>query len=191
MFDVKPMSPALLPDLAALFASDAAASRCWCMWFIIPVNEYHAGGAQANRARFAELALNSPEPMGLLAYKGSVPVGWCAVGPKSRYTRAVRTPTLKGGDLAKDDRTWFVPCFFIHAEHRRSGLTRLLLEHAVSSAAEHGASSVEGFPFSGAGRRSGGDKQVGVETVFAAGGFLPSRRPSEQRVVMHRNIKAQ
>lgn len=190
MFDVKPMTPALRPDLATLFASDRSANGCWCMWFIIPVKEYHDGGSEANRAKFTELVMKSKEPLGLPTYKGGAPVGWCAVGPKSRYTRAVRTPTLKGGDPAEDSRTWFVPCFFVHADHRRSGVTKLLLEHAVSLAAKHGASSVEGFPFSGEARRSSGDKQVGREAVFVAGGFSPSRRPSKQRVVMRRDIKA-
>jgi len=84
------------------------------MWFIIGVKEYHQGGSLANAAKFRELAVNSTHPLGLIAYADGRPVGWAAVGPRSRYARAVRTPTMKSIDHSENEDVWLVPCFFIN-----------------------------------------------------------------------------
>jgi GNAT superfamily N-acetyltransferase len=155
------------------------------MWFIDSVKDFHAAGSEGNRARFETLARATSEPMGLLAYSDGKAVGWCAVGPLERFARAMRTPTLRGY-VAQEKTTWFVPCFYVHPGHRRSGVTKLLLKHAVSLAAEHGAEMVAGFPTSGSRHASSGDRQVGIERVFAGQGFVAVHRPSGNRVVMHR-----
>jgi GNAT superfamily N-acetyltransferase len=176
-------------DLSKLFASDPSASGCWCMWFITSVKEYHAAGAAANRQKFEALALESKEPLGLVAYRQGQPIAWCAVGPKERFARAVRTPTLKAASAGPAEIAWFVPCFFVRSDHRRTGVTRALLKRAVELAFEHGAELIEGFPFSGNRPRASGDRQVGTEEVFASVGFAPVRRPSESRVVMQCRVR--
>ena len=89
------------------------------MWFIIPVKEYHAAGSEGNRASFSDLIVSSDNPVGLLAKLDDQPVGWCAVGPRSRYVRAIKTPTYKGRDPAEDDDVWLVPCVFVRDESRQ------------------------------------------------------------------------
>lgn len=185
--EVKPFHIGLTDDLAELLATDESSSKCWCMWFIGSVKDFHAAGSEGNRARFEGLARSVSEPMGLLAYRAGRPVGWCAVGPMERFARAVRTPTLRGYATASEKK-WFVPCFYVHPEHRRSGITRLLLERAVSLAAEHGAELVAGFPVAGQRPASSGDRQVGSECVFASVGFVSVHRPSGNRVVMQRAV---
>jgi GNAT superfamily N-acetyltransferase len=186
-FEVKRFHIGLSDDLAELLRSDASASSCWCMWFIDPVKDFHAAGSEGNRARFEALARAASEPMGLLAYSDGKAVGWCAVGPKERFARAMRTPTLRGY-VTPEKTTWFVPCFYVHPGHRRRGVTKLLLERAVSLAAEHGAELVAGFPTFGSRPASSGDRQVGSEGVFANQGFVAVRRPSGNRVVMQRAV---
>jgi len=185
--EVKTFHVGLSDDLAELLAADASAGKCWCMWFIDPVKDFHAAGAAGNRERFEGLARSAAEPMGLLAYRAGRPVGWCAVGPMERFARALRTPTLRGCG-APPQKSWLVPCFFVHPAHRRSGVTRRLLERAVSLAAEHGAELVAGFPVAGQRPASSGDRQVGSEGVFAGAGFVPVHRPSGNRVVMQRAV---
>jgi hypothetical protein len=63
-----------------------------------------------------------------------------------------------------------------------------MLEAAVQLAQEQGATAIEGFPFSGSGRRASGDVQVGTESVFSACGFSVIRTPSSSRVVMRREL---
>jgi GNAT superfamily N-acetyltransferase len=189
MLTIQAVTSELIPDLGKLFSTDPAADRCWCMWFIIPVKEYHAAGGEGNRASFCELAAGSDLPLGLLAYQDGEPVGWCAVGPRSRYVRALKTPTYRGGEAREDSDVWLVPCFFVRKDARRRGVTRALLEAAVRLADENGAAAIEGFPLSGTQGRSSRDNQVGSEALFSACGFEGIRTPSTSRVVMRRTLK--
>jgi GNAT superfamily N-acetyltransferase len=61
---------------------------------------------------------------------------------------------------------WLVPCFFVRDDVRGTGVSRALLEASVTLAAKNGAAAIEGFPCSGAKRRSSGDTQVGTEALF-------------------------
>jgi GNAT superfamily N-acetyltransferase len=186
--DIRPYRPELRDDLEVLWSHDATAAACWCMWFIDSVKAFHAAGADGNRRQFDALAAGSPQPMGLLAYRDGQAVGWCAVGPKARFARAVKTPTLRGaGPAGLND--WFVPCFYVRPDARRSGITQALLAEAVALAQAHGAVRVEGFPAAGARPATSGDRQVGTEAVFACQGFGVVSRPSAQRVVMRRDLR--
>jgi GNAT superfamily N-acetyltransferase len=181
--DIRPLDADSMPDLATLFGSDKVTAGCWCMWFIIPVRDYHAAGGAGNRASFEALAADARHPMGLIGYRDGEPVGWCALGPRSRYVRAVKTPTYAGRDPAEDDSVWLIPCLYLRKDARRAKLTEELVLAAVRLARERGAAAIEAFPLTGGKRRSA-DTQVGFESVFARCGFSPSRRPTPSRVVM-------
>jgi GNAT superfamily N-acetyltransferase len=173
----------------AFFSADPEANGCWCMWFIIPVKAYHAAGSEGNCESFHALAASSDTPIGLLAYDDIEPVGWCAVGPRARYARAILTPTYKGRDPNEDQDVWLVPCFNVRADRRKSGVTKALLEAAINLAREHGATAIEGFPLTGTKRHSK-DTQVGFDSVFMSLGFRVIRTPSESRAVVRLDLAA-
>lgn len=187
---VRELSAERIGDLGRLFDTDAVADRCWCMWFLRPVNEFHLAGTDGNRAAFEELARSEPDPLGLLAYRNDEPVGWCAAGPRQRFARALRTPTLRQRDRTEDVAVWLVPCFFIRPDVRGAGVSTALLDAAVDLARSRGAAAIEGFPLAGGRRRFGGsDFMTAVEPLFAACGFEPVHRPSANRVVMRRALQ--
>jgi GNAT superfamily N-acetyltransferase len=181
--EIRPVDSGSVEDLRALFGTDKGAAGCWCMWFIIPVKDYHAAGGDGNRASFCELIAASKQPVGLMAYLDGEPAGWCALGPRSRYARAIRTPTYKGRDPDEDDDVWLLPCLFVRKDARKSGLGERLVSSAVRLAKECGAVAIEAFPYSGPERRSK-ETQVGFETVFSKCGFAVICSPSPSRVVM-------
>lgn len=64
-----------------------------------------------------------------------------------------------------------------------------LLDAAANSASQAGAPAIEGFPLSGTSARSGGsDYQTGLEPIFESAGFHAVRRPSNNRVIMRRDL---
>jgi GNAT superfamily N-acetyltransferase len=185
---VRPATTARLDDVAALFGTNKTVDGCFCMWFLLPVKECHAGWGAENQARFRALSAGADPPLGLLAYRDGEPVGWCAMGPRTRYARMLRAPTLRQRDPAEDERVWLVPCFYIRRDARRSGVSHALLESAVEAARRAGAVAVEGFPLAAGHRASAGDKYVGVEALFASAGFRPVAHPSTARVIMRRDL---
>lgn len=183
MIEVRPVTRELLGDAEAVFDSSSGTEHCFCMWFIIPVTRYHAGGRAANRRLFHAIVESDDAPAGLLAYRDGEVVGWCAAGPRSRYARALKTPSFRGNDKSEDDRVWLVPCFYVRADARHEGVSRALLLGAVQLARTHGAAAIEGFPFA-TGAKASHDRMVGFESLFASCGFSVSRRPTPTRVVM-------
>lgn len=187
--DIRALAGDEIDELGRLFRCDRATSGCWCMWFIVRVKDYHDGGAAANEARFRALAAATPYPLGLVAWQGGEAVGWAAIGPRSRYARAVKTPTLRAIDQADNDAVWLVPCLFVRSDLRRRGIARSLVSQAVVHAARSGASALEAFPQAG-GRLATADHQVGNEALFSACGFRVVDRPSPKRVLMRHDLTA-
>jgi GNAT superfamily N-acetyltransferase len=184
-----PVTEERLPDLATLFGTNKTTSGCYCMWFLLPAKECSAGWSGGNKVAFELAAQSETRPMGLLAYRAGEPIGWCAVGPRARYARALRSPVLGGRDPATDRDTWLLPCFYIRRDARRSGVTRTLVEAAVALASRHRATAIEAFPLAGDRRRGTGEAFVGVEPLFAACGFSVVDRPTPARVVMRRELR--
>ena len=185
--DVRLLTRDLVPQAEALFGTSSETRGCFCMWFIIPVTQYHSGGPVENRKLFGELVNDSDQPIGLLAYRVGEVVGCCAAGPRTRFARALRVPSFKGRDPSEDESAWLTPCFYIRKDARREGVARALLEGAVDLSVEAGASAIEGFPFARRAKLSR-ESMVGTEALFASCGFHVSRRTSATRVVMRRNL---
>ena len=189
MTEIVPVTPERLDDLADLFVSNTATRGCWCMYFVIPRQEFHRGWrGGGNRERFEQMAATADPPMGLLAYRDGRAVGWCAVGPRSRYQTAIgpRAIIMKGRDPSEDDDVWLVPCFFVRVGERRRGTTYELLEAAVELAKSYGAKAIEGFPLT---EHGSVDDYLGRERRFAECGFECIARPTPRRAVMRRELR--
>jgi GNAT superfamily N-acetyltransferase len=189
--DIHPVTGDRVDDVADVFRSNGVTRGCWCMFFVAGREQFRDGWGGGNRAAFEALSATDPEPLGLLAYRDGEPVGWCAAGPRSRYSRAIapRAKILAGRDPAEDESVWLVPCFFTRTGHRRQGVMSALLEAAVELAAERGATAVEGFPRA-AGQPSSPDDFLGREDGFATCGFECIARPTPRRAVMRRDLDA-
>jgi GNAT superfamily N-acetyltransferase len=185
--EIRLLDDETMAGLDQLFGSDRLTMGCWCMWFIVPVKGFHASGGAGNRESFLRLAAESEHPLGLVAYRDEEPVGWCAVGPRSRYARGIRTPTYAGRDASEDDAVWLVPCLYLRADARHSGLAKRMVDCAVNVARERSASAIEAFPLSGK-KRHNRDTQVGFESVFAACGFAVIGRPTPSRTLMRLDL---
>lgn len=188
--EVRAVDPDRWDDLVALFGPSGAYSGCWCMWWRVSGREFSRNGNAGNRTAL-QAVVESGEPVGLLAYDGGEPVGWCAVAPRQAYPRILRSPTLKP-EPAGDEKVWSVPCFFIRRDHRRAGVAGALLDAAVRYAQEQGATTVEGYPVDTGDRRPpAADLFTGTVALFHRKGFTVHKRPSTgNRVIMRRTTAA-
>ena len=106
-------------------------------------------------------------PIGVLAYDGGIPVGWCSIAPRETYVQLERSRTMHRATPPATP-TWVVLCFFVTRPYRGRNVTAALLRGAVAYARENGAAIVEGDPFDTAGVSS---THRGHSSAFRAAGF--------------------
>jgi Acetyltransferase (GNAT) family len=102
-------------------------------------------GRSTKEARVAALdhLVRTGAPVGILAYLGEEPVGWCSVAPRETYGSLERYRALPRID---DLPVWAVVCFFVDSRVRRKNATLGLLNAAVAYACSEGADIIEGYP---------------------------------------------
>lgn len=186
---VVPASPERWSDVERLFGPRGAYGDCWCTFWRLPRAEYREMNA-AEKRRDLRDAVRGGDVPGLLALRDDVPVGWVAVQPRGAFAALLRSPTLrpqKRGESA-DDPVGAVTCFFIHKEHRRSGLMTTLLKAAVRHAKASGAAAIEGYPYESE-EISGAAGYMGLVPAYERAGFVEVARPSMGRRVMRRELR--
>lgn len=178
--DIRPVTPNRTGDLLALFGANGAYSNCWCTWWILTGRDFDTTPKEERRRIILELAEAGMEP-GLLAYQDGIPVGWCAVGPRSRFAR-LTSPRSRTFRPIDDQPSWVVTCFFIARTHRGKGIATALLGEAVAFATHHGASLLEGYPLEDPTAGSSA-LFVGTVSMFRDAGFEEAGRV-ERRPLM-------
>lgn len=179
------------PALQELLGPQGGAGGCWCMWFRRTATEFKRNKGEPNREALREL-VGSGEPVGLLAMDATGrALGWVAVAPRLAHVRLDRSAVAAPPDPREDlSGVWSVTCFFVHRTARGAGITRPLLEAAVTYAAEHGAHCVEGYPTDTAGEHN----QVstlyhGTLTMFEDAGFELIGRRGIKRALVRKDLR--
>lgn len=160
---IRPVTKANWDDFVRLFESRGAPHYCWCTPYRIPSQDLTA----AERKSHMHDRVTEGVPVGVLAYQGDDPVGWCSIAPRETYARLDRSRTMPR-ETPETTSTWTVLCFFVARTHRGKGITTKLLEGAVAYARQQGARVVEGYPFDTAGLSS---THRGHSHAFAANDF--------------------
>lgn len=192
--DVRPVTADMWSELADFFGPSGAYGNCWCAWFRRTGTEFDAGcrdhGA-GNRDFLEDLTRQGAVP-GLIAYDGTVPVGWVSVAPRVEFGRVLRSPTLRPrpSDAEPDDpadpRVYAIVCFWIPRANRGRGVATTLLDAAVAHAQASGAARVEAYPVYVApgARADAAGLFTGTVGMYERAGFARTGRGSEKRPVM-------
>lgn len=170
-------------DLLELFGSNGAYSNCWCTWWLLSNAGFNAATAEERRSLLLGLVTEGAEP-GLLAYRDGEPIGWCAVGPRSRYARMMSSRSRVYRPVDDDPDQWVVNCFYVAAGQRGSGVATALLNGATRFAFEQGASRLEAYPIdSGETRRPSAQLFTGTLDMFLEAGYDEIGRPNGRPLV--------
>ena len=172
--EIHPVTADRWDDLETLFGSNGAYSTCWCTWWILSSKVYGETPPKDRRALLENLVVDDQEP-GLLAYRDGVPAGWCAVGPRPRYSRlmSTRSQVYRPDDEAPDN--WVINCFYLPRAQRGQGIATMLLEAAVGYAFGRGAASIDAYPLVEVGQGAN-SLYVGTVSMFERAGFVEMRR---------------
>jgi hypothetical protein len=161
---VRPVTSENWKDFVRLFESKGAPHYCWC-------TSYRTRDAKeldgAEKKSLMKGLVSREIPVGVLAYEGDEPIGWCSIAPRETYVRLEKSRTMPRV-TPPTTSTWSVLCFFVPRSRRQQGVTRALLGGAIACAKEQGAKVVEGYPFDTAGISS---THRGHSAAFKAAGF--------------------
>ena len=161
---VRPVTIESWKDFVGLFEIKGSPHYCWCTPYRLR-DARHLDHAEKKSLMKGLVA--DEIPIGVLAFEGDEPIGWCSIAPRETYVRLERARTMPRMTPVASS-TWTVLCFFVPRSRRKRGVTQALLEGAVAYARDHGAQIVEGYPFDTAGISS---THRGHSHVFEAAGF--------------------
>jgi GNAT superfamily N-acetyltransferase len=178
---VVPVTSESWQAFARFFGANGSPHYCWCTSYRVP----NAGDlTSAQKRACMQRTVESGVPVGVLAFMGDEPIGWCSVAPRETCARLGKSRTMpRATPLATS--TWTILCFFVARAHRKRRVARALLDGAVAYARQQGAAVVEGYPFDTAGVSS---THRGHSSLFEAAGFVRDGRRWFLRTRPGRNV---
>ena len=138
--EVVPVTSRHWTTLATLFTAADFTRECWCMWPRLAPGAYCPGAATYREDLHA--LVNSGNPPGLIGLRGGRAVGWCAVGQYGQYPQYA--PQSDGAMPGRN--IWAIPCLFVAADARGSGVAGALIRAAADHASSLGATAILGPP---------------------------------------------
>jgi GNAT superfamily N-acetyltransferase len=175
-----PVSAATAGDLERFSAAHGTFRWCSCLRWRLSSTPFRDS---TKEQRVADLAgrVRAGEPVGVLAYAGGDPVGWCSIAPRESYAAVLASrviPSVPG------ERVWSVVCFYVASRSRRQGLRTRLLDAACGYAAEAGAAVIEAYP-SPNGKSY---RYMGTRELYRQAGFEEVPGPDGRRPVLRKNL---
>jgi GNAT superfamily N-acetyltransferase len=175
--------PKLWPAIESLFGPKGACNNCWCMYWRIGA-EYRRNAPAKNKSAFKSVIRQGPPP-GLIAFDGTVAVGWCQLTPRKDLAWLERT---WGPKVIDETPVWSISCLYVRVGHRRKGVTAALLAAAIAAAKKGKAAALEAYPLDA--RKSPSATGTGYASTFARAGFKIVAHPTPSRPIMRFDLKA-
>lgn len=181
----RPLTIETWNDFENLFGERGACGGCWCMTWRLTSKEYEKHKGEGNKQKIFSL-VQEKLPLGIIAFRNKIPVGWCSVSPRNTLRRLENSRLLKRIDEAP---VWSISCLFIKKEFRRKNISSLLIKEATRYAFKKGASIVEAYAVI--------PKKENMPDVFAftgiAGayfkaGFQIAHQPNKNRLIMRKEV---
>jgi ribosomal protein S18 acetylase RimI-like enzyme len=181
-------------DVASLLAPGRPdIPACWCLSYRLASGPNNALKGEARPAFLRKLCEQDPPP-GMLAYSDSIPVGWCAFGPRSDMGRLQRSRTIP---LLDNIPVWSIVCLVVRSGYRRRGVTRALIDAVVKFAQSRHAVALEAYPVDTGGKRLNPSAVFpGTVSLFERSGFrrigeTDARSGGRPRCIVRRYLAGQ
>lgn len=171
-------------DLVTLMESRGGPRNCWCLVWRERSAVRRTLDLEGRRAKM-RARVEAGAPVGILAYDGDEPAGWCSVAPRDTF---VDLGGLEDGGATGDAGVWSIVCFFVPSRRRGDGLGEALLAEAVRTAEARGARVVEAYPVE---RGSPSYRFMGFVPMFERAGFTEVGRAGLRRHVMRLPLRSE
>ena len=172
-----PVTSERLHDLRRFSEMHGKFRYCSCMRWRLTSTDYQHSTKTSRIAKLDQLVCQN-ESVGVLAYQGTTPVGWCSIAPRETYAALERFRALPRLD---DAPVWSVVCFVVDRRFRNAQATLGLLRAAVEYASAAGATIIEGYPVDPGARLY---TYMGSPGTFRRAGFRDVTPLGQSRAVM-------
>ena len=126
-----------------LFGDKGACGSCWCMYYRLKNSDFQEGKVNDGNKMAMKNIVWENKPAGLLGFYEGRAIAWCAFAPREDFIKLENSRFHKRID---NNVVWSIPCFFIHKDFRRKGVSVELLNGVVNYAKEIGIKIVEAYP---------------------------------------------
>jgi GNAT superfamily N-acetyltransferase len=136
-----------------------------------------------NKAAFQKVVEIGPPP-GLLAFEGTVPVGWCQVTPRDALPWLDRTWRLGRVD---DLPVWSLSCLYVRLGYRKQGVTGALIAGALKMAKRGKGLALEAYPLDA--NKTPSASGTGYLSTFIRAGFKTVACRVPPRPIMRHDLQ--
>jgi GNAT superfamily N-acetyltransferase len=176
---IRPLTAARVDDVKTV-TRGTWGSACWDLFPRYTAAQQRELGTanqgpknEANRrAALAKLARRRKNSAGLVAYRGSEPIGFISLGPRFDFAVIERSKATPPVD---DIPAWVIPCITVRRGHRGQGVAVAMIRAAVEYAGQRGAPAVEAYPRADGKRVHDDFAFFGTEAMFRKAGFRKVR----------------
>lgn len=126
-----------------LFGDKGACGNCWCMYYRLHKSAFEQGKADDGNKTAMKNIVWANKPAGLLGLYDGQAIAWCAFAPREDFIKLEKSRVHKRID---NNIVWSIPCFFIHKDFRRNGISVALLKAVVAYARKHRIKIIEAYP---------------------------------------------
>ena len=149
---IKPLTPDLLEDFLHFFDDIAFSDNpewggCYCHFyhFAGDMEQWRKATKEQNRSA-TKMLIKDGTMNGLLAFIDNEPAGWCNVNSKDAYKK---NPFDDEPADNLEGKIASIVCFLIAPAHRKKGIARKLLKHAIKTLKEENFAWIEAYPRKG------------------------------------------
>ena len=126
-----------------LFGAKGACGNCWCMYYRLGKSAFEEGKADDGNKTAMKNIVWANKPAGLLGIYEGQAIAWCAFAPREDFIKLENSRVHKRID---NNIVWSIPCFFIHKDFRRYGISVELLKGVINYAKKHRVKIIEAYP---------------------------------------------
>ena len=140
---IEPLSKKNWNKFVQLFGEKGACGNCWCMYFRLNKSAFNEGKKEDGNKNAMHDIVWKDKPTGLLGIYEGQAIAWCAFAPREDFMKLENSRVHKRID---DKPVWSIPCFFIHKNFRKQGVSVELLKGVTRYAKEKGIKIIEAYP---------------------------------------------
>lgn len=174
-------------NFVQLFGNNGACGNCWCMYYRLKKSDFLEGKAgDGNKEAMKEIVWEE-KPAGLLGLYEGQAIAWCAFAPREDFIKLEKSRVHKRID---NERVWSIPCFFIHKNFRKHGVSVALLKGVIEYAKKQGIKIIEAYPTIPTQEKLPDSfAWIGLYKSFEKAGFEIVDRTSKNRPMVRFNLE--